>query len=171
MDGSADVFQPTQAPSERSPHLSDSRNSLSLSARSRLPSDDGRSFQQMTSRNSTSSVSSTGSYTSNQDRNLYNRTMSFSDANRQGASSHDKQKKLEEEDDNFYQYANNLPGQTQQLMQLHQVSLLLEFLFQNLIWSTICFLKQPLRYPLACFYLLVAFCKGILAFAWKPESH
>ena len=122
VEDAARIFQPTNVLSQRpSGHT---RGSLPVNSSPRLSSDDSVSFQQMrSSRSSVGSSSSTisSSFSNSQEHLRYN-PRSFGDTNGQGASQvGDNEKKLEDEEDSFYQYINNIPGQTQQLMQLHQV--------------------------------------------------
>ena len=124
IDGAARMFHYSQASNALSSHqTNDERGSLSVSVARRLPQGDSASFQRMrSSRNSARSSSSTltNAFANSQDQHQYH-PMPFSEANVQGSSQvRDKEKKLEEED-SVYQYVNNIPGQTQQLMQLHQV--------------------------------------------------
>lgn len=113
-------------PDPRSPLQMNSnglRNSHPLSTRQRLSSDDRRPFPQMKSpRNSAGGTPShlTGTYANNRERNPYN-PISFNDPNEPGSSNNREKEKKLQEDDSFNQYVNNLSGQTQQLMQLHQV--------------------------------------------------
>ena len=126
IDSAARMFQYSQASNMLSSHqTSDARGSLSANIPRRLPQDDSTPFQQMRSSrnsigNSTSTV--TNIFANSQEQHQY-RPRPFNEANTQGSSQvRDKEKKLEEEE-SVYQYINNIPGQTQQLMQLHQVLL------------------------------------------------
>ena len=126
MDGGTGMFQHSQRlnmfPSCQM-SASESRSNLSMNNRQRLPPDNSVSFQQMNSTHNpvaSSPAPLSSPYANSQERSRYNQRP-FNDTNGQGSSQNrEKEKKLEEED-NIYQYINNLPGQTQQLMQLHQV--------------------------------------------------
>ena len=120
---------------------SHTRGSNPVNSSPRLSSDDSVSFQQMRSpRSSIGSSSSTiSSSFSNSQEHLRYKSRPFSDTNGQGASQvRDKEKKLEDEEDSFYQYINNIPGQTQQLMQLHQVFTTFLFIIYAYVLNGFC---------------------------------
>ena len=134
IDSASRMFQHHRSASVSPSQRNDLRGNLSVSIPQRLSPDDSvPPFQQILSpRGSLGSSSSTfaDSFPNSQEQHRYH-PRPYSEASGQGSSQvRDKEKKLEEED-SIYQYVNNIPGQTQQLMQLHQV--LLQFLFSFLI--------------------------------------